>query len=659
MKRATASTEWIALALIMLLGAVLRLGWPRIAEFKADEAHIAELALDLAQGHSLPLQGIMTSVGLPKPPISIYLYAIPFALSSNPIVANLFTALLNVGAVALCWWLGRRYWGRAAGLAAALLFATSPWAVIYSRKIWEPNLMAPFALAYVATGLLGFAERRCWAVVAHLILLGLLTQIHYYGLLLAPLTVVLWWTYRRNIAWRAFLAGIIGAGCTTIPFLWYVAAHWHTLRAQLAGMASQAARWDGEAVRLWWMLMSGSHVHSLAGAPAYRDFLQLFPPLEPLHLFSGALATLGVAWLGLTALRQVTRLRRISALPPESAAAGVLFLWAVIPLLAMLRHSTPLYPHYLTILFPAPYLAAGAFLAWGTARIGHWRWPLWAATTVAALGQGVVVLTLILFVGRTATPGGFGVPLGVLLDVRDAALASGEPVVVIGPGDEPWTGVWVSVFAVLLRDTPHRFVDGRHAALLPAAPATLLVTPDTDAARAVYTRLGLCQEKELIPGRAGEERFCVSRWQVDRALDLQPVMGPRALDNGAEIIAYGVRGDLRGGEKVQWWLAWRVWKTPAAPQVSYHLFNHLLDAEGHRCAQADSATVPTRDWQPDDVVVQVLTLEIPADAGDGPFQMRTGMYSYPTLTSQPVLDAAGNPAADHLLLPLSPSLTPH
>jgi len=118
MKRATASTEWIALALIMLLGAVLRLGWPRIAEFKADEAHIAELALDLAHGHSLPLQGIMTSVGLPKPPISIYLYAIPFALSSNPIVANLFTALLNVGAVALCWWLGRRYWGRAAGLAA-------------------------------------------------------------------------------------------------------------------------------------------------------------------------------------------------------------------------------------------------------------------------------------------------------------------------------------------------------------------------------------------------------------------------------------------------------------------------------------------------------------------------------------------------------------
>lgn len=653
MKRTSTSTEWVALGLIVLLAAVLRLGWPRIAEFKADEAHIAELALDLAQGRALPLQGIMTSVGLPKPPISIYLYAIPFALSSNPMAANLFTALLNVGAVALCWWLGRHYWGPVAGLTAALLFATSPWAVIYSRKIWEPNLMAPFALFYVATGLLGFVECRHWAVVSHLVSLGILAQIHYYGLLLVPLTLVLWWTYRRHVPWRALLAGVIGATCMALPFLWYVATHWHTLHEQLASVAGQAAQWDSEAARIWWMLMSGSHIHSLAGTPAYRDFLQLFPPLEPLHLFSGALAVLGVAWVGLTALRQVAQRRRVSALPPEPAAAGVLFLWAVIPLLAMLRHSTPLYLHYLTILFPAPYLAAGAFLAWAAGQIGRWRWPLWTATTAAALAQGIVVLTLILFVGRTATPGGFGVPLGVLLDVRDAALAAGGPVVVIGPGDESWTGVWVSVFDVLLRDTPHRFVDGTRAALLPAAPATLLVTPDTKAARAVYARLGLCGERELIPGRDGEERFCVSHWQADRALDLETVQGPRALDNGAELIAYAAEGDLRGGETVQWWLAWRVWKTPADPQASYHLFNHLLDAEGRRWAQADSPTVRTRDWQPNDVVVHVLRLEIPADAGNAPFQMRTGMYSYPDLRNQPVLDAAGNPAADYLLLPLA------
>ncbi len=653
MKRATASTERVALTLIILLGAVLRLGWPRIAEFKADEAHIAELALDLAQGRALPLQGIMTSVGLPKPPISIYLYAIPFALSSNPMVANLFTASLNVAAVALCWWLGRRYWGPAAGLTAALLFATNPWAVIYSRKIWEPNLMAPFALAYVAAGLLGFIERRRWAIVAHLILLGILVQIHYYGLLLSPLTLVLWWGYRRQVATRALILGIAGAACTATPFLWYVATHWDTLRAQLASMASQTAQWDGEAVRIWWMLMSGSYIHSLAGTPAYRDFLRLLPPLEPLHLFSGGLAVLGVAWVGLTALRQAARLRRVPALPPETAAAGVLFLWAVIPLLATLRHSTPLYPHYLTILFPAPYLAAGAFLAWVARRVGKPSWLLWAATTAAALGQGAVVLTLLLFVGRTATPGGFGVPLGVLLDVRDAALANGAPVVVIGPGDEPWTGIWVSVFDVLLRDTPRRFVDGTRAALLPATPATLLITPDTDAARAVYARVGLCGERELIPGRDGEERFCVSRWQADRALDLETVQGPRALDNGAELIAYAVEGNLRGGETVQWWLAWRVWKTPADPDTSYHLFNHLLDATGRRWAQVDSGTVPTRGWRPDDVVVQVLTLEIPEAAGEGPFQMRTGMYSYPALVNQPVLDVAGNPASDYLLLPLA------
>jgi len=118
---------WIALVAILLLAALLRTGWPGITEFKFDEADLATRALDFVEGRSLPLQGPGTSVGLPKSPLSVYLYGLPFLLWRNPLFATWFTGVLNVLAVALCWWLGRRYWGTSAGLCAALLFATSPW----------------------------------------------------------------------------------------------------------------------------------------------------------------------------------------------------------------------------------------------------------------------------------------------------------------------------------------------------------------------------------------------------------------------------------------------------------------------------------------------------------------------------------------------------
>jgi len=140
--------ELLALAVILLLAAILRMGWPGITDFKLDEAHITALALDLAEGKSFPLTGVATSVGFPKPALSIYLYTLPLLLWPSPLAATLFTGALNVVGVALCWWLGRRYWGVSAGLCAALLFAAAPWAVMFSRKIWEPDLLSPFALAH-------------------------------------------------------------------------------------------------------------------------------------------------------------------------------------------------------------------------------------------------------------------------------------------------------------------------------------------------------------------------------------------------------------------------------------------------------------------------------------------------------------------------------
>ncbi len=100
--------EWVALALILLVAASLRLGAPGITEFKRDEGNLAQLALDMAHGRNLPLLGLSSSVNVPNPPISVYLFAVPFVFSDSPIPATLFVGALNVVAVGLAWALARR-----------------------------------------------------------------------------------------------------------------------------------------------------------------------------------------------------------------------------------------------------------------------------------------------------------------------------------------------------------------------------------------------------------------------------------------------------------------------------------------------------------------------------------------------------------------------
>src|SRR5512137_1300693 len=100
--------EIIGISLILLLAAYLRLNHLEWTEFKLDEAHLSQLAFDMARHGQIPLTGIGSSIGIVNPPLAAWLLAIPYALSSRPIVATAFIALLNVVAVALCYGLSRR-----------------------------------------------------------------------------------------------------------------------------------------------------------------------------------------------------------------------------------------------------------------------------------------------------------------------------------------------------------------------------------------------------------------------------------------------------------------------------------------------------------------------------------------------------------------------
>ena len=57
---------------------------------------------------------------------SFHLMAVPLVVSFNPIVAAAVVALANVGAVYLCYRIGRDFFDRRVGLIAAAFFCLSP-----------------------------------------------------------------------------------------------------------------------------------------------------------------------------------------------------------------------------------------------------------------------------------------------------------------------------------------------------------------------------------------------------------------------------------------------------------------------------------------------------------------------------------------------------
>jgi 4-amino-4-deoxy-L-arabinose transferase-like glycosyltransferase len=148
----------LALVLILLVAAVMRFGEPGIVEFYHDEAMLSMRAQEMAAGETFPTEGILSSVGIPNPPTSVYVMWLPYLLTDDPLFATLYVAALNVMGVGLLWLLARRGFGRTAALAAGLAYALNPWAVLYSRKIWAQDFHTPFVLAALLLGVYGFVE---------------------------------------------------------------------------------------------------------------------------------------------------------------------------------------------------------------------------------------------------------------------------------------------------------------------------------------------------------------------------------------------------------------------------------------------------------------------------------------------------------------------
>ena len=358
-------------ALVLALGALLRLLWLDDASFLGDQAELLSLARSALTQHTLLATGIRSSIGALNPPASTYAL-LPFALS-DPYWAALAVALANIIAVILLYGLADRYFGRRAAFAAALLYAVSSGPVSYARFLWQQNLLAPVVILFFWTLLLGVIDQRRYWLGWNVLLWGIAIQLHPTAAPLIALTLAGVYLERKRLRPRDLIFPAVALVVLFAPtLLWELASGASDAYAALGYTGRSSIIDDASGLYLLDLFLPASP--SATGSAAahtlvitgmgwlYWLLLALFAAMQTWLAFSLAAPVVrSLRKEGARATRWQAAYRTTLA-EPRWLALALLAGWQDLPILAMLRHSSAVHLHYLLVVLPATFLIAGIFL---------------------------------------------------------------------------------------------------------------------------------------------------------------------------------------------------------------------------------------------------------------------------------------------------------
>jgi 4-amino-4-deoxy-L-arabinose transferase-like glycosyltransferase len=527
--------------LIVLLAAGLRLYHIDFTEFDGDQANIFRMAYGALHEGMLVATANGASIHILNPPAVIYLLMIPAALSRNPLGAAIFQALLSVAAVLLTYLFTCRYYGRLAGTIAALAFAASARSIFYARFIWNQSFIPFFLLLFLFALFAGAVERRKGWLFPALFLVGLMVQLHATGaMLVAPMLVALVLA-PGTVRWRDLALGVASLLVIYAPYLlWEVTSHFSDLQI-LLNDSKQPVQWDTQALTYYQWSLSPYATLMDNGEPFTNTHSVLFPIYRRLFWLQPLLTGLLLGG-AITALVQVLRpghivsqerlsnnvlLRYWHALrnwwvdlraTPARCGLLILLVWQIVPLLALFRHTLPIYPHYLIIFMPGQYILIGFFLAEAVKWCRSWsgwrgglRLALCCLTVLALCAQSVGAAGMVLDTIRgnyqdTKLSSPYYNDLASLQNALHRAdlLAQQHQLRRVYIAADTANMMALTFLAGQMQTTTTLF-NGTHCALLPSAesgPAVLLVSPRSSFVSALVAQFSHATliEQPLRPG---------------------------------------------------------------------------------------------------------------------------------------------------------------
>jgi hypothetical protein len=403
--------------LIVALAAFLRLWHIGLTSFLYDQTSLMQLARGAWLERALPVTGIWSSIGTLNAPLSVYLL-MPFTIfGKDPLPAAISIALWNVLGVAFCYIFAQRYFGRLIATSGTLLFASCAEAVNFSRFIWQQNYLPPVLALWILTLYLGCVNGRRWWFVPHVALLTIAIQLHPTAALLIPISLLgLWLTPRQAMPSRR--EWVLAAGVIVLllapTLLWEYVSRGSDLRI-LAAYATRHGSFNLDVLRMLFAALGGPSAGDLGPQSSY---VQLGPWFSALNVLAMLCFVAGVVVLTERLFRVGAHIWREGAATATSSgrrarARGgmlavwhglrveavwrahlLLWLWIVIPIALMLRHSSVLFPGYLFVIYPAAFIAGG-FTFQAAVRLAGRRLPRASRQLARAgilLGLGLLVL---------------------------------------------------------------------------------------------------------------------------------------------------------------------------------------------------------------------------------------------------------------------------
>ena len=635
MKHWFSNHKWEAIGLFLLLGLAtyLRVGHLGTNSFGFDEARVSHMALEMARAGKFAQMGMQSSTLVPNLPAVIWIFAIPYWITADPLGANLFIGLMGVTAVLAIYYLARQAWGTWAAFASALLLAASPMAVAYSRSVWSQDLLIPLATFWALTGVIGIAQKKPWALALHAFLAGFTFQVHFAGI---PLILASVWLGVRYQLWQQWKPIVVGVFFATLAILPYVQIVWccgpgaqqewqqllelpyitnETIWQTVTNIAT-GSNWESLMVGLGWQW-----------APPLATFLPIISYLLLILLGIGFVLSI---WLTYRFLRTDPTW--------ESVLTTLLPVWVLVVPLYYVRFKTEVGNHYMLTILPGLALLLGLLIGWQRNK-RWWAMGLTAVTLLIALVQSSTLIQALDFTGQQFTENGMGTPLSYH---RDAArtLQDGAPIVLHTFDDNAAYAGDAATFSILLWDYPHRIVDGRSVILFPTTETDdqtvhLMTTYDNIPAWQEIVSNGLAQDVQELPRRPGELPYLATTITDFDLPHFTPTEQIR-LENGATLLGWHAR------ETDGVWRFFTMWQVAAQPADSnFHQFNHFQDGVSAEPVAIHDTRLSSGAWQDGDTIVTWVDFN-PGEQ-TGPFWVDVGMYTWPDVQRTPRVDHEGNP----------------
>lgn len=216
------TTTWFLAVIIFLFAAAFRIPYLKYVEFKGDEALNLLLATRPLFHHPFPSASQASSAGILNFPLLNYLLFPIVIFTTYPPTISFVIALLNTFTIAGFFLLFKKYHGKLVAFLASCVLAFSPWAILYSRKIWAQDFLLPLSLPFfLSLYKIIEGKKRYWFLFGFTSML--LLQIHQLAIIVPfGLFIGLLWE-KHKPQWRFLLWGIAIGLIPTIPYFWYAA----------------------------------------------------------------------------------------------------------------------------------------------------------------------------------------------------------------------------------------------------------------------------------------------------------------------------------------------------------------------------------------------------------------------------------------------------